>query len=237
MIHLNNLLLVYTFTLFTFLVYLLYLRVYHLGKLTEIKVKVTINLNFYVFLFYLSFFVLSLLLSCFVYFVDLGGVAIGRILVETIPDDYSISCDDPTIGQVNRNNELASQKDVTPNSPSEPIKPKEGSVVATWHWLRDLGSNVSLKITKDAAIRASDNNLVHRNDAAFKNTLQEFVGDGAVPAKTLNFTKVVYPWGYGVAKEEDGKLTAYAIANMGAAKASYDERIFSGNVKPAYSFF
>ena len=85
------LLLIYTFTLFAFLAYLLYLRVYHLGKLTDMKVKMTINLNFYVFLFYLSVFVLFLLLSGYIYLIRLGG-GYGRrkrILVETmtIPDD------------------------------------------------------------------------------------------------------------------------------------------------------
>jgi len=121
------LLLIYTFTLFTFLAYLLYLRVYHLDKLTDIKIKATINLNFYVFLVYLSFFVISLLLSCYLYLLDLGGTAIGRDLVETLADDYRAPCDDPNVGQASRNNELACHKDVSANSPSEPKEPNQKS--------------------------------------------------------------------------------------------------------------
>ena len=230
------LLFIYTFTLFTFLWYLLYLRVYYLGKLNDIKVKATINLNFYVFLFYLSFFVISLLLSCFVYLVDLGGAALGRILTETIPEDFGILCDDPDPGKASRNNELAGQKDVTANSPSQPKRPKEGSVGATWNWVRDSFSDLSLKVTKNAAIRVSENNLTLRNHAALQNTIIEFTGNDTVPASTLEFETVRYPFGSGAVLQDDGKYKLYNVADPYAAKVIHAERMASGNTTLNYSF-
>ena len=232
------LMLIYTFTLFTFLAYLLYLRVYHLGKLTDIKVKMTINLNFYVFLFYLSFFVISLLLSCYLYLLDLGGTAIGRILVETLADDYNAPCDDPNVGQASRNNELACHKDVSANSPSEPKEPRDGSFGYTMHSLREYLSNWSLEFTKNSILKASENNLVHRNNEMLQNTVNEFVSDRSVLAETLDFERSRAPWMYAGARvPEENKPKIFAVVDALAFRGTYDGRASAGNVKVAYNTY
>ena len=65
----------------------------------------------------------------------------GRLLVETLADDYKAPCDDPNVGQASRNNELACNKDVSANSTSEPKGPREGSFAFTMHSLREYFSN------------------------------------------------------------------------------------------------
>lgn len=124
----------------------------------------------------------------------------------------------------------------------EPKRPQEGSVGATWiakrsfARVRDSFSDLSLKLTKNAAIRASENNLIPRNNAAFQNTTIEFTGNNTVPASTLEFAKLRYPFGVGAVLEDDGKFRMYNVADAWAAKEIHVERTVSGNTTPGYSF-
>ncbi len=71
--------------LFSFVVYLLYLRFFHLVRYLNISTNLLINFNFYLTISYVIAFLLSLGITIFMYTAQITGVALAHILMDLSP--------------------------------------------------------------------------------------------------------------------------------------------------------
>ena len=77
------LLCVYTALIFSFLVYLLYLRFFHLVRYNDAYTRFAVNLNFYLILVYVIAFVLSTWFTMVCYGAELAGLLVSSALHDT----------------------------------------------------------------------------------------------------------------------------------------------------------
>jgi hypothetical protein len=227
-----GIILFYTFILFTFIMYLLYIRECHFSKYADLKIKVTLNVERYFFYFYCSIFVLSVLFAFTTYCIELAGVQIANSIAAVMPleggrfasENMGVSDQSAAgLGAASSNNDVDPNKSVTPNSPSEAKKPENGS-----SFFGDAGRALKKKVinfytdqAKKSAIDFSERNFPLHSHTIVKNTVNQITSNQAVPLSKLDVVGEVRIAGILLVKGPDNVVRPYLCSDLQMAYAAY----------------